>query len=57
MSTPQHYTRRAGAREFQVGTTDALLAQLRLRHELTILTTDADFHRIAKLRPLSVWAP
>jgi predicted nucleic acid-binding protein len=39
----------------QVGTIDVLLAQLCLRHRLTILTTDADFTRIAKVAPLSVW--
>ncbi len=39
------------------GTIDVLLAQLCLHHELTMLTTDADFYRIAELRPLSVWAP
>jgi predicted nucleic acid-binding protein len=39
----------------QVGTIDALLAQLCIRHELTMLTTDADFTHIAKLHPLRVW--
>ena len=39
----------------QVGTIDVLLAQLCIRHGLTILTTDADFGRIAKIQPLSVW--
>lgn len=41
----------------QVTTVDALLAQLCLHHELTLLTTDADFRRVARVRPLSVWAP
>jgi predicted nucleic acid-binding protein len=41
----------------QVGTIDALLAQLCLRYRLTLLTTDADFRRIAKVRPLALWAP
>ncbi len=41
----------------QVATIDLLLAQLCLRHELTLLTTDADFRRVARVRPLSVWAP
>jgi len=36
--------RRAGV---QVGTIDALLAQLCLRHELTMLTADGDFQQIA----------
>lgn len=41
----------------QVGTIDALLAQLCLRHELTLLTTDTDFSRIADTAPLKVWTP
>ena len=39
----------------QAGTIDVLLAQLCLRHELTMLTTDADFARIAALHPLRLW--
>ena len=39
----------------QVGTVDALIAQLCIRHELKILTTDKDFLQIAILVPLSVW--
>jgi len=39
----------------QVGTIDALLAQLCVRHELTMLTTDADFKRLAAHCPLRVW--
>jgi len=39
----------------QVGTIDALLAQLCVRYELTMLTTDQDFLRIADLHPLRVW--
>ena len=39
----------------EVGTIDALLAQLCIRHELTMLTTDADFTHIAKLHPLRLW--
>ncbi len=39
----------------QVGTIDALLAQLCIRHELGILTTDKDFKNIATLESLSVW--
>ena len=41
----------------QVGTIDALLAQLCVSHDLTILTTDKDFQRIATVVSLSVWAP
>lgn len=36
----------------QVGTIDVLLAQLCLNHDLVMLTTDHDFHRIADLVPL-----
>jgi predicted nucleic acid-binding protein len=42
-------------RGVQVGTIDALLAQLCIRFELTLLTTDADFGRIAGHHPLVVW--
>jgi len=38
----------------QLGTIDALLAQLCLRHDLTLLTTDRDFSRIAGVVPLRV---
>ena len=38
----------------RLGTIDALLAQLCLRHDLTLLTTDLVFNRIAELTPLSV---
>jgi predicted nucleic acid-binding protein len=44
--------RRAG---IQVGTIDALLAQLCIRHDLTLLTTDNDFVRAASHCPLKVW--
>lgn len=46
--------RRAG---LQIGTIDALLAQLCIRHELTLLTTDRDFVHAAAHCPLNVWAP
>ena len=39
----------------QIGTIDALLAQLCIRHDLTMLTTDADFRRIATYSTLRVW--
>ena len=45
--------RRAGV---QIGTIDALLAQLCVRHELTLLTADHDFSRIASHCPLTVWS-
>ena len=41
----------------QVGTVDALLAQLCIRHGLTMLTTDRDFHHIARHVPLRLWLP
>ena len=44
--------RRAGT---QVGTIDALFAQLCVRHELTMLTTDADFKQLAGYCALRVW--
>jgi hypothetical protein len=40
----------------QVGTIDALIAQLCIRHELTLLTTDRDFSHMARHCPLRVWA-
>lgn len=44
--------RRAGV---QIGTIDALLAQLCIRHQLTLLTTDNDFVQAALHCPLRVW--
>jgi predicted nucleic acid-binding protein len=44
--------RRAG---IQLGTIDALIAQLCIRHQLTLLTTDNDFARAALHCPLRVW--
>ena len=44
--------RRAGV---QIGTIDALLAQLCIRHQLTLLTADNDFVRAALHCPLRVW--
>jgi hypothetical protein len=46
--------RRGGS---QVGTIDALIAQLCIRHELTLLTTDRDFGAVAAVSPLNVWQP
>jgi predicted nucleic acid-binding protein len=40
----------------QVGTIDALIAQLCIRYEVTLLTTDRDFSHIARHCPLQVWA-
>lgn len=39
----------------QVGTIDALLARLCVRHSLTLLTTDGDFDGVAKVVGLRVW--
>ncbi len=44
--------RRAGV---QIGTIDALLAQLCIRHDLTMLTTDGDFQHIAGRCGLKLW--
>ena len=44
--------RRAGA---QVGTIDAVIAQLCIRHDLTLLTTDNDFARVAAHANLRIW--
>jgi len=41
----------------QIGTIDALLAQLCIRHELILLTTDQDFTLAAKHSALRVWTP
>lgn len=49
----RNHCRRKGV---QIGTIDALLAQLCLRHDLTMLTTDSDFSRVAKYAALKVWA-
>lgn len=39
----------------QIGTIDALLAQLCLRHDLTMLTSDRDFRSIARHCALKLW--
>jgi predicted nucleic acid-binding protein len=39
----------------QIGTIEALLAQLCIRHDLTMLTTDKDFMRMAEHSALKVW--
>jgi predicted nucleic acid-binding protein len=46
--------RRAGV---QVGTVDAVLAQLCIRHDLVLLSTDQDFVLAAKHCPLRLWTP
>jgi predicted nucleic acid-binding protein len=44
--------RRAGV---QSGTIDALIAQLCIRHNLTLLSADQDFEHIARHSDLKVW--
>jgi predicted nucleic acid-binding protein len=46
--------RRSG---IQIGTIDALLAQLCIRHKLLMLTTDNDFKLAAAHSTLRVWMP
>ena len=46
--------RRSGV---QIGTIDALLAQLCIRHDLILLTTDGDFTLATKHSALRVWKP
>jgi predicted nucleic acid-binding protein len=46
--------RRSGV---QLGTIDSLLAQLCIRHDLTVLTTDRDFSVAAEHCALKVWKP
>ena len=46
--------RRAGV---QVGTVDAVLAQLCIRHDLVLLSTDKDFALAAKHCALRIWSP
>lgn len=47
-------SRRAGV---QLGTVDALIAQLCIRHDLTLLTMDGDFAAATKHAELKVWKP
>jgi predicted nucleic acid-binding protein len=49
----RNHCRRKGV---QIGTIDALLAQLCLRHELTMLTADHDFTRVAEHSRLKLWS-
>ncbi len=39
----------------QLETIDALLAQLAIRHELVLLSTDGDFRHAAEHVPLKIW--
>jgi predicted nucleic acid-binding protein len=49
----RNHCRRKGV---QIGTIDALLARLCIRHELTMLTADHDFTRVAEHSTLKLWA-
>lgn len=44
-------------RGVQLGTIDALLAQLCIRHELAMLSSDRDFGHAARFVPLTCWKP
>ena len=46
--------RRAGV---QIGTVDAILAQVCIRNDLMLLTTDVDFDHMAKYCALKIWKP
>ncbi len=41
----------------QLGSVDALLAQLAIGNDLELLTTDRDFENAAELVPLRIWQP
>jgi len=43
-------------RGIQLGTIDALLAQLCIRFDLALLTTDVDFRSVARHHPLGLWS-
>lgn len=42
-------------RGIQIGTIDALLARICIRHELVMLSTDRDFEHLARIAPLRLW--
>ena len=49
----RNHCRRKGV---QIGTIDALLARLCIRHDLTMLTVDRDFTHVAEHSELKVWS-
>lgn len=49
----RNHCRRKGV---QIGTIGALLAQLCMRHDLTMLSADRDFARVAEHSRLKVWS-
>jgi predicted nucleic acid-binding protein len=52
-ATLRNTCRRAGV---QLGTVDALFAQLCIRHDVMLLTTDKDFTHAAQHCPLRIWS-
>lgn len=44
-------------RGVQIGTIDALLVRLCIRHELTMLAADRDYDHAARHVPLKLWRP
>lgn len=52
-ATLRNTCRKAGV---QVGTVDAILAQLCIRHKLILLSSDNDFKNIAKHNDLRIWS-
>jgi len=42
-------------RGLQIGTIDAVIAQLCVRYSLTLLTTDRDFEGAARFAPIKLW--
>ena len=52
-ATLRNNCRRKGV---EVGTIDALIAHLCIRHALTLLSTDGDFANIARHSDLNVWS-
>jgi predicted nucleic acid-binding protein len=48
----RNHCRRNG---IQIGTIDSLIAQLCIRHDLTLLSTDNDFRHAARFCPLRNW--
>lgn len=48
----RNHCRRKGV---QLATIDALIAQLCIRHDLTLLSADADFRHAARVSTLRVW--
>ncbi|MFM7736711.1 MAG: PIN domain-containing protein [Alphaproteobacteria bacterium] len=51
-ATLRNRCRRSG---IQIGTIDALIAQLCIRHDLVLLSTDGDFVHVARHSSLRVW--